>query len=111
MFFMCSELTPRARIPDTRIPQLMQPWAGGDMLSLSDKLASEEEIIQLITSKSNHHHASKTQSVSQKRLLKDKKRISTDASKTSTNISLHLLLPQNGFRNIQAALCFQELKL
>ena len=22
---MCSELTPRARIPDTRIPQLMQP--------------------------------------------------------------------------------------
>ena len=24
---MCSELTPRARIPDTRIPQLMQPWA------------------------------------------------------------------------------------
>ena len=66
MFSMCSELTPRARIPDTRIPQLMQPWAGGDMLSLSDKLASEEEIIQLITSKSNHHHASKTQSASQK---------------------------------------------
>ena len=26
MFSMCSELTPRARIPDTRIPQLMQPW-------------------------------------------------------------------------------------
>ena len=25
MFSMCSELTPRARIPDTRIPQLMQP--------------------------------------------------------------------------------------
>ena len=23
---MCSELTPCARIPDTRIPQLMQPW-------------------------------------------------------------------------------------
>ena len=23
---MCSKLTPRARIPDTRIPQLMQPW-------------------------------------------------------------------------------------
>ena len=23
---MCSELTPRARIPGTRIPQLMQPW-------------------------------------------------------------------------------------
>ena len=26
MFSMCSSLTPRARIPDTRIPQLMQPW-------------------------------------------------------------------------------------
>ena len=26
MFSMCSELTPRAPIPDTRIPQLMQPW-------------------------------------------------------------------------------------
>ena len=26
MFSMCSELTPRARISDTRIPQLMQPW-------------------------------------------------------------------------------------
>ena len=25
MFSMCSELTPRARIPDTRIPQFMQP--------------------------------------------------------------------------------------
>ena len=23
---MCSEFTPRARIPDTRIPQFMQPW-------------------------------------------------------------------------------------
>ena len=80
-------------------------------LPISDKIATGEERIQLITSTSNHHHASKTQSVSQKRLLKDKKRISTDASKTSTNISLHLLLPQNGFRNIQAALCFQELKL
>ena len=26
MFSMCSELTPCARIPDTRIPQFMQPW-------------------------------------------------------------------------------------
>ena len=26
MFSMCSELTPRARIPDTMIPQFMQPW-------------------------------------------------------------------------------------
>ena len=25
MFSMCSELTPRARIPDSRIPQFMQP--------------------------------------------------------------------------------------
>ena len=24
---MCSELTPRARIPDSRIPQFMQPWS------------------------------------------------------------------------------------
>ena len=29
MFSMCSELTPRARIPDTRIPQLMQPCLPG----------------------------------------------------------------------------------
>ena len=28
MFSMCSELTPRARILDTRIPQLMQPCSG-----------------------------------------------------------------------------------
>ena len=27
MFSMCSELTPRARIPDSRIPQFMQPWS------------------------------------------------------------------------------------
>ena len=27
---MCSELTPRARIPDTRIPQFMQPWTAAD---------------------------------------------------------------------------------
>ena len=30
MFSMCSELTPRARILDTRIPQLMQPCSGDD---------------------------------------------------------------------------------
>ena len=35
MFSMCSELTPRAPVPDNRIPQLMQPcvllgwWVGG----------------------------------------------------------------------------------
>ena len=27
MFSMCSEPTPGALIPDTRIPQLMQPWS------------------------------------------------------------------------------------
>ena len=40
---MCSELTQRARIPDTRIPQFMQPWdlylsrtyIGGKMLWVS----------------------------------------------------------------------------
>ena len=26
MFSMCSELTPRAPVPDNRTPQLMQPW-------------------------------------------------------------------------------------
>ena len=26
IFSMCSELTPRSRIPYTRIPQFMQPW-------------------------------------------------------------------------------------
>ena len=39
MFSMCSELTPRARIPDTRIPQLMQPCCatalGGQVLLYS----------------------------------------------------------------------------
>ena len=29
---MCSEFTPRAPIPDTRIPQLMQPWGLTDFL-------------------------------------------------------------------------------
>ena len=33
MFSMCSELTPRARIPDTRIPQLMQPWQAMDYIN------------------------------------------------------------------------------
>ena len=27
---MCSELTPRAPVPDNRIPQLMQPWPHND---------------------------------------------------------------------------------
>ena len=29
MFSMCSELTPRAPVPDNRIPQLMQPCVCG----------------------------------------------------------------------------------
>ena len=31
---MFSELTPRAHIPDTRIPQLMQPWMQEDLQNL-----------------------------------------------------------------------------
>ena len=34
MFSMCSELTPRARIPDTRIPQLMRPCSTVSFLSM-----------------------------------------------------------------------------
>ena len=38
---MCSELTPRARIPDTRIPQLMQePWMRDTMMRLFNLLLS-----------------------------------------------------------------------
>ena len=33
---MCSELTPRARIPDTRIPQLMQPCQRSQAISLAN---------------------------------------------------------------------------
>ena len=36
MFSMCSELTPRARIPDTRIPQLMQPCLLNTMFFWAD---------------------------------------------------------------------------
>ena len=31
MFSMCSELTPRAPVPDNRTPQLMQPCTGLDL--------------------------------------------------------------------------------
>ena len=34
MFSMCSELAPRAHIPDTRIPQLMQPCLDAFQLNL-----------------------------------------------------------------------------
>ena len=39
MFSMCSELTPCARIPDTRIPQLMQPCARLTIDACSEELA------------------------------------------------------------------------
>ena len=34
MFSMCSELTPRAPIPDSRIAQFMQPWLSFDIVRL-----------------------------------------------------------------------------
>ena len=37
MFSMCSELTPRARIPDTRIPQLMQPCHDDGLDDVADE--------------------------------------------------------------------------
>ena len=43
---MCSELTPRAHIPDTRIPQLMQPWQGGQAAE-SDLTGGEVAAIRL----------------------------------------------------------------
>ena len=33
MFSMCSELTPRAHVPDNRIPQLMQPCSFPTLMS------------------------------------------------------------------------------
>ena len=49
MFSMCSEHTPRARIPDTRIPQLMQPWSRVSF-QISSKIAIHlfEKIIKYI---------------------------------------------------------------
>ena len=40
---MCSELTPRARIPDTRIPQLMQPWAA-PAVELSTMMSASSDL-------------------------------------------------------------------
>ena len=40
MFSMCSELTPLARIPDTRIPQLMQPWLKDSKTLSSDQFSN-----------------------------------------------------------------------
>ena len=47
MFSMCSELTPRARIPDTRIPQLMQPWCE-DCFSTKSLLPSIPLLLLLV---------------------------------------------------------------
>lgn len=93
------------------IDQFEYDWAGGAMLPIRDKIATWGR--ENSTDNINIYSSSciKDSKRIPKRLLKDKNSILTDASKTSTNISLHLLLPQNGFRNIQAALCFQELKL
>ena len=35
MFSMCSELTPRAHVPDNRIPQLMQPCSVAPVRAVS----------------------------------------------------------------------------
>ena len=45
MFSMCSELTPRARIPDSRIPQFMQPWPHTFLSMWFDPLLSFMTII------------------------------------------------------------------
>ena len=44
MFSMCSELTPRARIPDTRIPQFMQPYSKDDLVS--EKMTYDFNVIK-----------------------------------------------------------------
>ena len=50
MFSMCSELTPHARIPDTRIPQLMQPCPHPHHVAhlLQDEHVVVEELLQLL---------------------------------------------------------------
>ena len=47
MFSMCSELTPRARIPDIRIPQLMQPCVNDVLGMLLNKLFDMSQNIGL----------------------------------------------------------------
>ena len=53
MFSMCSELTRRARIPDTRIPQLMQPCPRLIQINVDtakvvlDKFSNNETTVQL----------------------------------------------------------------
>ena len=59
MFSMCSELTPRARIPDTRIPQLMQPCDREIVLHL-ERMKEYKQMVDitslgsLLPSKANH---------------------------------------------------------
>ena len=49
MFSMCSEFTPRARIPDTRIPQLMQPCT---VLATTKSVSSSIQFTVLATTRS-----------------------------------------------------------
>ena len=56
MFSMCFELTPRARILDTRIPQLMQPWAWVAWSTLSKKVIKRYKVLsKKCTTKSIFH--------------------------------------------------------
>ena len=48
MFSMCSELTPRARIPDTRIPQLMQPCTTYRFMISSDKMCTRKKTERIL---------------------------------------------------------------
>ena len=47
MFSMCSELTPRARIPVTRIPQLMQPCSKKDLHALAQNIEINDRRVSL----------------------------------------------------------------
>ena len=55
MFSMCSELTPCAPIPDTRIPQLMQPCYGA-----SDKDQSANSANKATSAKDQKRQAGQT---------------------------------------------------
>ena len=44
MFSMCSELTPRAHVPDNRIPQLMQPCLIDDLVHFEEDFNSQTEM-------------------------------------------------------------------
>ena len=53
MFSMCSELTPRAHVPDNRIPQLMQPWRFYQMMNLNRIFISQEDFFHAAFSPAN----------------------------------------------------------